>query len=1382
MPEIQNFLQKFFIPSLFVLVSTPAKAQITPDNTLGAEASSITPNTLINGANADLINGGAQRGGNLFHSFTEFNINDGQRVYFGNPSGVQNILTRVTGGNASNILGTLGVNGIANLFLINPNGIVFGQNARLDVRGSFVGTTANAVQFGNQGIFSATNPQAPPLLTVNPSALLFNQINQSGIINRSRQLAIPGSFYLIGGNITFDGGIAASVGNRLELGAVAGTGNVELINSGNQMQLAFPDGAPKADIVLQNNAFAVTSGGGAITVNADDISLSGNSFISSVLQPGEGQPGVAAGEVVVNATGDVTLDNVSNISSRGFENSLGDTGNIVINAQSIRLTNQSIIDSNGTRNRGNIILNIKDYVSLDNSFITTSGIFNPIGKAGDITITTGNINLSNQSTISSANNGQGQGGKITLKAQEAISLSGSDISSASTASGFGQVNDLPSGDIEIKTRTLKLDGSNTLISSLNLDEGRGGNIQIFADDSILLNGLALILSSSTGQGDAGNIQLETRSLTLTNGGNIGTQSAGLGNSGNLLVNASDSVTLSGTTTFINPLTGDTSITGSRLTTSAFGTGQSGQLTINTQRLSISDGGDITTRSGEVGRGGDLTINAKDLVEVVGNSPNNLSTISTSTIGSGDAGSMRINTGLLSIRDGGRVLTSTFGKGNGGNLTVNANRSLELIGTSADGVFFSGLLSTAESSTGNAGDLTITTPDLLVRDGAQVSTGTFGAGKGGNLFVNASNKVELIGISTNGQTISALGTSAQTGSSGNAGNLTIETKDLLVRDGATVITGTSGTGNGGNLTVNASGSVEVIGASANGLSKSRLSTSTNPGLTGNAGDLTINAQNLLVRDGGVDAATFGQGKGGNLTFNVTGKVELIDTSTDVSIFTTVATSTQAGSTGDAGDLTINAQDLFVRDGAQIITSTSGRGKAGNLTINASGKVELIGTSADGSVSSGLGASTNQGSTGDAGKLTITTQDLIVRNGAAISTATFGAGKGGNLTVNAANNVELTGTSVDGRFLSGLSASAYAGSTGDAGNLQVDTQNLLVRDGAQVFTGTFSAGKAGNLTVNASRQVELIGRSANGRFPSGLLASAEPNSTGNAGDLKVDTPQLLVRNGAEVLVNSRGTGNAGIMSINADSIRLDNKASLNANTRSPNKDPNSEQATINLNSPFILLLRNSNITTNATGENVIGGNININTDILAAVQNSDISANSSDSRGGRVKITAQGIFGTQPRNFPTLASDITATGANPDLIGTTEINTPDVDPTKGLTELPTEVIDASTKFSQICPRDPNPKPLAKFVVTGRGSLPPSPLEFLTGTNISIPLATLEEQTAKSIDGVVPLSNNATPEIIEAQGMIKTANGEIALVANAPQATPSSPPTAAVCPVSR
>ncbi len=247
-------------------LSSPVQAQITPDNTLGTEASQLDPNVLINGALGDKIDGGATRGINLFHSFSEFNIQDGQRVYFANPTGVENILTRVTGGNASNIFGTLGVDGAANLFLINPNGILFGENAQLDVQGSFVGTTANGVQFGNQGNFSATNPQAPPLLTINPSALLFNQLNQGGITNQSQapaginpvgqnvtglRVADGQNLLLVGGNINLDGGAIRAYSGNIELAALAAPGTVGLnITDNNSANLVIPDGVERADVSL----------------------------------------------------------------------------------------------------------------------------------------------------------------------------------------------------------------------------------------------------------------------------------------------------------------------------------------------------------------------------------------------------------------------------------------------------------------------------------------------------------------------------------------------------------------------------------------------------------------------------------------------------------------------------------------------------------------------------------------------------------------------------------------------------------------------------------------------------------------------------------------------------------------------------------------------------------------------------------------------------------------------------------------------------------------------------------------------------------------------------------------------------------------------------
>jgi large exoprotein involved in heme utilization and adhesion len=195
----------------------------------------------------------------------------------------------VTGANRSEILGRLGVNGPANLFLINPNGIVFGQDASLDVQDSFVATTANAIQFPNGEVFSASTPSAPSsLLTVNPSAFFFNQIPAGAIVNRSsaptgvnlvgnplRGLRVPKdrSLLLVGGDIAINGGGVNTPGGRVELGGLAELGTVGLNVNSNTLRLSFPDGIQRANVLVTNGSIVDTRGenGGDIVIQAGSV-------------------------------------------------------------------------------------------------------------------------------------------------------------------------------------------------------------------------------------------------------------------------------------------------------------------------------------------------------------------------------------------------------------------------------------------------------------------------------------------------------------------------------------------------------------------------------------------------------------------------------------------------------------------------------------------------------------------------------------------------------------------------------------------------------------------------------------------------------------------------------------------------------------------------------------------------------------------------------------------------------------------------------------------------------------------------------------------------------------------------------------------------------
>ena len=259
------------------------QAQITPDDSLGNESSIVIPNN-INGIQSDRLEGGATRGTNLFHSFQDFNVDANRGAYFANPADINNIFSRVTGANISQINGTLGVLGNANLFLINPNGIIFGENASLDLRGSFFASSADSLLFDDFA-YSASNPQAPPLLEINiPIGLSFRN-NSGAITNQSTSLDSNGnpvglqvdagqSLTLLGGEINFAGGRLTAPGGRVELGAVATEGTVTI---GEDASLGFPENLVRGNVNFNNARNVVNplvdGDAGKIDITAGAIAL-----------------------------------------------------------------------------------------------------------------------------------------------------------------------------------------------------------------------------------------------------------------------------------------------------------------------------------------------------------------------------------------------------------------------------------------------------------------------------------------------------------------------------------------------------------------------------------------------------------------------------------------------------------------------------------------------------------------------------------------------------------------------------------------------------------------------------------------------------------------------------------------------------------------------------------------------------------------------------------------------------------------------------------------------------------------------------------------------------------------------------------------------------
>ncbi|NER83334.1 MAG: filamentous hemagglutinin N-terminal domain-containing protein, partial [Leptolyngbya sp. SIO1D8] len=224
----------FFGGTLTELVSgnffsiQPALAQLIPDDTLGVESTVVTSSIETDNVLVEQIEGGATRGSFLFHSFFDFNIAENQQVYFANPNGIDHILTRITGLSSSNIFGTLGVSGEADLFLLNPNGVIFGPNVQLDIRGSFLVSTADSFNLGNAAEFSATDPQAPPLLIVDvPVGLQYGALTQGDITNAGI-LQVGQNLVISADNIVSTGQLLAPHG-ELKVEGITGDVQVQAI-------------------------------------------------------------------------------------------------------------------------------------------------------------------------------------------------------------------------------------------------------------------------------------------------------------------------------------------------------------------------------------------------------------------------------------------------------------------------------------------------------------------------------------------------------------------------------------------------------------------------------------------------------------------------------------------------------------------------------------------------------------------------------------------------------------------------------------------------------------------------------------------------------------------------------------------------------------------------------------------------------------------------------------------------------------------------------------------------------------------------------------------------------------------------------------------------
>ena len=881
----RSCLDSCFIMSLFVggfLLALPSIVVagghgVRLDGTLGQ-----TPGTVaggkINGAPttyliADTL--GRKAGANLFYSFDRFNIHTGESATFHSPSSTRfdNIISRVTGGTPSTIDGLLRstIDG-ANLFLMNPSGVMFGPNASLDVKGSFHVSTADYLRFDNGDVFFADPGKTSVLSVASPEAFGFLNSSPAAISLDRSAFKVPDgqTLSVVGGDVTAVNDPSApsyydyenflpgptyytlsAPGGRINLFSVASPGeaglnprdnncfgklgNITLANGAN-LNVSSSDGLTPAGSVAIRSGKLVFSGsnikangnpGGTIDIEAESFKLDDSIFYALGFGDTD-HPGAAC---LMNITHDFTMKNESLIDSSNYRPGRG--GDIRITAGNIKLGD----DSPGTGPFAEFGMY---------GFIQSQSYSS--GRGGDISLnTTGSLDVKNGFYVNTAAADQGHSGNINVRARAINLLDMGNISS--NGSGFGD-----GGIVDVRAQDILISGTN---------------------EAAVLNSFQItgIGAQAQGVSNGGRIKLKADNLRIYDGGQINTILFGSGRGADIDISAG-SIFISGfllDAKFTPPykLSGiDARVVGSEAT------GRGGNITVAADSLKIADGGVIRTNLFHAAPG--------------------------------TAGNIKIEADVIEIANGGQIYANSFrGTGNSGDITIGAN-SMTISGFGRSSSTypvpdFTGLSTTTNAGRGGTINVALA-GDLSLRSRGGISAETRGIGLGGAINIEANNA-----LLSGGSTISAA-----TSGSGKAGNIGILARKLFKMDNSLVTTAAD-FAQGGNINVQAKeiqlGNGAVISAESSG--------------AGNAGDIGIAASNTFTSRNSSVTTEARAADGGNVLANVGYMMRLINSK--------ITTSVGGGPQTVGGNIDTNSEYVILQNSRIIANAYEGRG--GNIGIDA-----------------------------------------------------------------------------------------------------------------------------------------------------------------------------------------------------------------------------------------------------------------------------------------------------------------------------------------------------------------------------------------------------------------------------------------------------------------
>lgn len=772
---------------LFMVTPAVSVAQVTLDGTVGPGV----PQALVPVGNEYQITSdlGTTAGNNLFHSFGDFNLSEGQTATFSGPANINNVIARVTGGNPSFIDGTLrSTIAGADFFLINPAAVFFGPNARLDVGGSFVVTTANELRLADGGVFSATDPGASVLTTAAPSAFGFMPnpgvpgnpvapiiISGLTMAGATGDLTVSSGQVLsaVGGDIVVQGSEFAAPEGRVNLVSVASAGVVEMAAT----EIGPLDVGPCIDgLDSFQQLGGITITGGA-DVNIDGagggrMAIRGGRLVVDQAFVTAFTGAIDSGPIDIAIDGEVQISNGGRVGS--VTNGPGGGAGITIAAENMLISGPSLV-------------------------LTTTGLLTT-GDAGDIDLhLSGSLQMTEFANLLSDTSGTGRGGNITIRAAELMigdldTTHDSFLITIAATSGQGaathaqlamftteQTAGLLSmvtgegGSIDITADQVIL-AERSVISASSFAAGRGGDLSVHArlvQIGIAEHSVQSALSAQTaGDGDGGDILIEAESLRLINGGVVNATTIGSGDAGDILVTV-DELLLDN---MGSPLGTFIAAQSDQMVTMAGMDGDAGRIVIDARSVEVTNGAFISATTTGFGAGGIAAVHAAESVHV-----GNGSTVSATTDAQGAGGEVIIESDHISI-DGGNVLSISSGEDGLGTTFGQAGTIRLSAGT--DILLKNNALVATSATQADGGDIGLDSGRRINIVNSQV---TADAGlNGGNITINSP---ALVRISRG---------SVTAGAQGDGGNILIDTGAAVLNNG--LIQADAIGGDGGQVTI------------------------------------------------------------------------------------------------------------------------------------------------------------------------------------------------------------------------------------------------------------------------------------------------------------------------------------------------------------------------------------------------------------------------------------------------------------------------------------------------------------------------------------------------------------------------------------------------------